>query len=96
MARAMSEVHIDLLTLVLMKIDDIDCCVIEVFKHQHQNIDANGILFYECFKTEVGEHLPNFIHHETIMMNIIEITSYVFEKGYVLTYSDDSIPRFRN
>ena len=88
-ARAMSEVHTTPLTLVLMKMDDSYFCMIEVFKHEHQNVDAAGVLFFKCFRTEIS----NSHTKETINLSMLEIEQLV---GFSIVYMDidDSIPRF--
>ena len=92
--RAIAEVHSDPLTLVLLKMDENIFCMIEVFKHEVQNIDAAGLMFYKCIKTEIGEIYPNYIHKETINMNLIEIEDSVSVNDFILMYieDDESIP----
>ena len=91
-ARAMSEVRTTPLTLVLMKMDDINFCMIEVFRHEVQNVDAAGVLFYKCIKTDIGKSH----NKQTINMSMLEIEENVSILDFSIVYmdKDDSIPCF--
>ena len=90
--RAMSEVQTTPLTLVLMKMDDSYFCMIEVFKHEHQNVDAAGVLFYKCIRTDIGKSYKK----ETINMSMLEIEENVSILDFCIVYmdNDDTIPCF--